>query len=515
MFNYPSMLVSKRYEQQVSIFDKTNFKISTCDILPIVRNFFKQPTGKRDVITNVDELRRCLSDIKPFSRILKSLQNQILQEAWYECYPEQRTIVRQGDRPACFYIILSGSAILTYKRVADSHIETLAILHRGCTFGEKGIMTDSRQKFTVVSKTKLELLVLWKDDFKAIYMTDDRYCSKDDLKFLKTNVPFLRGFPIDQLNEFPHAIQHCNYGQSEVIAHDSRLMRHIFIVKNGSLHVWKRLDPDGYIPKLSKQDLDQIKNEKMVDDNDDDSHEATSDDNALFSEIQLSGGIDESSGTTLDTDSRLSRLRRSKAIDGKISSGLRRNSDSIFNFEKKFPGISDKRERLPLIDYDQLLMNQINNEPILPLTDDTLKPSRLTISTQSKLIFPNKTTHIHIKTLNEGQHFGLNDMLFPNQSALTLVSNKCECLLLLKSSFVRIATDQYKQNIRRTEIPFPSDSHFYKSYHNNELWKRYSKEVYKDAYERMKKQHQQPIKRPSSLYQNKKTILKSYQTYII
>jgi hypothetical protein len=28
---------------------------------------------------------------------------------------------------------------------------------------EKGIMTNSRQKFTVTSKTKLELLVLWKD----------------------------------------------------------------------------------------------------------------------------------------------------------------------------------------------------------------------------------------------------------------------------------------------------------------------------------------------------------------
>ncbi|CAF3009308.1 unnamed protein product [Rotaria sp. Silwood2] len=497
------MLTSNRYERQASMFDKSKFKISTCNILPMVRDFFKQPTGERDLITNIDELRRYLSDIKPFSRILKSLQNKILQEAWYECYPEQRTIVRQGDRPACFYIILSGSAIITYKRVADSHIETLAVLHRGCTFGEKGIMTDSRQKFTITSKTKLELLVLWKDDFKAIYMTDDRYCSKDDLKFLKNNVPFLRGFSIDQLNEFPHAIQHCNYGQSEVIAQDSRLMRHIFIVKSGSLEIWKRLDPNGYIPKLSKHDLDQIKNEKMVDDTDD-VHEATADDNALFSEIQLSGGIDESTGTTLDTDSRLSRLRRSKTIDGKASTGILKTSDSILNFEKKFPGVSDKRERLQLIDYDELLlMNQNNNEPTLPLIDEIPKPSRPTIKKQSKLIFPSKTTHIHIKTLNEGQHFGLNDMLFPNQSALTLVSNKCECLLLLKSSFVRIATDQYKQNIRRTEIPFPSDSDFYKSYHRNEVWKRYSKEVYKDARERMNQQHQQPIKHPSNSYQNK------------
>jgi hypothetical protein len=50
-------------------------------------------------------------------------------------YPEQRSIVRQDERPACFYIVLSGLAIVTYKRVTDGNIESLDILNRGCTFG--------------------------------------------------------------------------------------------------------------------------------------------------------------------------------------------------------------------------------------------------------------------------------------------------------------------------------------------------------------------------------------------
>jgi hypothetical protein len=50
-------------------------------------------------------------------------------------YSERRTIVRQGDRSACFYIILSGSAFVTYKRIGDDYTETLDILQRGCTFG--------------------------------------------------------------------------------------------------------------------------------------------------------------------------------------------------------------------------------------------------------------------------------------------------------------------------------------------------------------------------------------------
>lgn len=98
-------------------------------------------------------------------------------------YPQQRTILRQDDPAACFYVILSGSALISYKRITDGHTHTLDVLERGCTFGvgtrivfcsvrshpfdccskEKGLMTNARQMFTVTSNTELELLVLWKD----------------------------------------------------------------------------------------------------------------------------------------------------------------------------------------------------------------------------------------------------------------------------------------------------------------------------------------------------------------
>ena len=106
-------------------------------------------------------------------------------------------------------------------------------------------------------------------------------------------------------------------------------------------------------------------------------------------------------------------------------------------------------------------------------------------------------------------------MLFPNQPALTLISNECECLLLRKSSFVRIASDQYKQNIRRTEIPFPPDLMFYKSYHTNEVWKRYSQEIYQNASARMKLQHPQLIKHPSNVNEKKKTSSDSYRHELV
>ena len=88
-------------------------------------------------------------------------------------------------------------------------------------------------------------------------------------------------------------------------------------------------------------------------------------------------------------------------------------------------------------------------------------------------------------------------MLFPKQPALTLISNECECLLLRKSAFTRLASDQYKQNIRRTEIPYSSDDVFYQSYHTNEVWKRYSKNVYQDAWQRIRQ------RRPQVTYQKR------------
>ncbi|CAF3648129.1 unnamed protein product [Rotaria sordida] len=395
-----------------------------------------------------------------------------MRKILWKNYPEQRTIVRQGERPAYFYIILSGSAIPTYKRATDGNVETLDVLKRGCTFGEKGLMTDSTQNFTVVSKTNIELLVIWKDDFKSIFMSKDRHCSKDNLEFLKNHVPFLHGFPIERLIEIPNAIQHCHFRQSEVIAKDSRRMKHLFIVK------------------------------KAVDNNIDD--EATGDNRTLFSEIQLSGDIDESTSNTnaLDADFRLSRLRRSSIDDQRVPSVLSAASQIVVNDIKKFPGLVDKRDRLLLIDYDKLSVN--SNITKSTSTNISTKPRRSTVKTSKpKLISPNSMIYVHVKTLNEGQHFGLTDMLFPNQPVLTLVGNECECLLLNKSSFIHLASDQYKQSVRRSEIPFPNDAAFYKTYHTNEVWKRFTKHIYLDAFGHMIQQHPQHIKRSTNINQQK------------
>jgi hypothetical protein len=61
--------------------------------------------------------------------------NIVLFILYVSRHPEHHTIVRQHDQPTCFHIILAGTAIVNYMRIIDGHVETLEILHRGCTFG--------------------------------------------------------------------------------------------------------------------------------------------------------------------------------------------------------------------------------------------------------------------------------------------------------------------------------------------------------------------------------------------
>lgn len=62
-----------------------------------------------------------------------------------------------------------------------------------------------------------------------------------------------------------------------------------------------------------------------------DEDEATGDNRTLFSEVQLSGDVDESSSTinAIDADYRVSRLRRSITGETRASSALSMSSQGI------------------------------------------------------------------------------------------------------------------------------------------------------------------------------------------
>ncbi len=56
-------------------------------------------------------------------------------------------------------------------------------------------------------------------------------------------------------------------------------------------------------------------------------------------------------------------------------------------------------------------------------------------------------------------------------------------------------------------MPFPTDLAFYKTYHDNEVWKRFSKQMYIDAFERVSQKHPKRIQRSSTLNEQKQPMI--------
>lgn len=137
-------------------------------------------------------------------------------------YANDEVIVRQRDPPSNFHLIVTGAATVTFMRVLDGHVQTLALLTRGGTFGvsgddrldlirssvfegeriDHGHRTDRYRDVedgfgmfaSLQGGSRVSLnercprhfsSLLFTKDFHSIYMTNDRQCSKDDLKFLK------------------------------------------------------------------------------------------------------------------------------------------------------------------------------------------------------------------------------------------------------------------------------------------------------------------------------------------
>ncbi|CAF1570945.1 unnamed protein product, partial [Didymodactylos carnosus] len=327
-------------------------------------------------------------------------------------------------------------------------------------------------------------------DFKRIFMSSDRHCSKENLKFLKTCAPVLRGFPVEKLSEFPHAIQHSNYKYFKLICK---------FVDVGALSIWKRLDRTRHLQQQDKEEEEE---------NVKDSEQPSNEDHSMFTEINLSGDVDETAAKVndinpLEADFRLSKARRSPMADitsenrsASSLSLLNEGAEKILRGEKRFPGLFDTRDRLKLIDYDSLTINAKSNSVDRNVHLQTGRAAPM-ITNQKRLLTP-----------------GLSDMLFTDQPALTIISNDCECILLLKSSFIRIAPDAYKEMIRRHEIPFPTENDFYKCYHSNEIWKRYAKDVYNDAFKRMNKHKERQELLPILINQQKITNISDQLEYV-
>ncbi|CAG2254440.1 unnamed protein product [Mytilus edulis] len=135
--------------------------------------------------------------VNAFSEFPITMQRSLVRVGWYEHFEDKRVIIRQGHMADNFYLIISGTAIVTIMDTEQS-VRTAAVLTKGNSFGELALMHGSKRTATVTCKNSVELLAVGRDDFIDIFMPITKDQEPEHIRFLRS-INILHGWPIECL----------------------------------------------------------------------------------------------------------------------------------------------------------------------------------------------------------------------------------------------------------------------------------------------------------------------------
>ncbi len=122
-------------------------------------------------IENDPELKRRMDLVKQIA-IFHEVPLENAKEIFRRMYPKAvqagETIVTEGDKGDCYYVIDSGEAEVMRTDPFTEETRRVAILGSGDAFGEEALLQDANRNATVTMTTPGTLLVLDKDDFDEL-----------------------------------------------------------------------------------------------------------------------------------------------------------------------------------------------------------------------------------------------------------------------------------------------------------------------------------------------------------
>ena len=102
--------------------------------------------------THENELLNYISDLKFFNTFTKKQISEILSASNLVKIGKGKTIIQEGEIDDCFYILISGEALVQTKN------KTVAALEKGQCFGEMAYLTGEAPSVTIVAKEDCILL---------------------------------------------------------------------------------------------------------------------------------------------------------------------------------------------------------------------------------------------------------------------------------------------------------------------------------------------------------------------
>uniref|UniRef100_T1J996 Cyclic nucleotide-binding domain-containing protein n=1 Tax=Strigamia maritima TaxID=126957 RepID=T1J996_STRMM len=122
----------------------------------------------------------------------------------YQFLESGRVVVRQGQFPLCFYIVLSGLLSVSVEEKDD---ETGKIITRvtgelkaGDPFGQLGLINNAPRTSTVITKFPCELLWLYRDDYNRLLIANSAHEWKGRFDTM-SSIKYFKNWNVNQIKE--------------------------------------------------------------------------------------------------------------------------------------------------------------------------------------------------------------------------------------------------------------------------------------------------------------------------
>ncbi|XP_063412960.1 uncharacterized protein LOC134695604 isoform X5 [Mytilus trossulus] len=387
----------------------------------------------------VKQVMHGLQALKSLADYPLRTQERLCQVAWYQTLGPKKVILREGHNAESFYFILAGTAfvkkMVRNERTGETKVQVAARLTKGQSFGfswedgEIGLIFNTKRTATVESTTPMELLVIGKEDFNAIFMhADDQDEEAEHVKFLR-QVPILSQWPIECLVNEPGTCVLHYFKRGSLITPNGKTSEWLYCVKSGTCEVMKDLKA----ARARKSGQSYIHPDPVSD--------------IILPELapRVDTGITH---------------KRKFVMTPEVFEEMSKYYEKL---KQMFPTASMIEKEAPLKKND---------------------PESEEICTVRK-----NSVFVHVQLLQAKDVFGLNTLtgsddvedLMNETPPLCLVSRGAEIVMLSKKVFLKYANDRFRRTLREELRPYPTESKLQDKFQTKVDWDKYKSTLLEDV----------------------------------
>ncbi|KAM5180514.1 cyclic nucleotide-binding domain-containing protein 2-like [Mantella aurantiaca] len=410
-------------ETENLLFDRSLFKAK---MEMVLSSEAKQILTSQPMKRTVEEAKLAMLSLRTtvasFAAYPVYIQEKLAQVGWYECFGPGRVIIRQGHVAQSFYLILSGTAVVTKvsraRKTGEPFAKTVAFLKRGKYFGDVAILTNTKRNATVVCHDTVSLLAVARQDFLNIFLNNESQEGPDHIQLLQS-IDLLSGWPIDKLPyNNPRICIHTFYRPGTVITKDSKASSKIYVIKSGSVRVLKAVPTQKTSPSLST-----------------------------------------------------SQSRIPANEESRMSSSVQNGDDE---YEEPPYNFTEEEHLLPLLQDKRKWNEAARSSGQIHRGGMVMRYPLLSNTPEDEKIPP---IFIHIQTLRAGDVFGLVYTIFEDTLGMALVSDGAECVVISKEFFKKQMDDAYLHKLSRHIQPYPTKEILQQKISDYIRWQAYKSQL--------------------------------------